>query len=51
MLEVNKYRRYADTCRKLSLDVGDLEMATAWTLLADDREEQLVLHTDGEPNR
>lgn len=45
MREVTEYRHYADVCRKLSLDVSDvtakrqlMEMATARTLLADERE-------------
>ena len=45
MREVTEYRHYADVCRKLSLDVNDatarrqlMEMATVWTLLADERE-------------
>ena len=47
MRKVTDYRRYADTCRKLSLDARDLEakrqlmeMASAWTLLANEREER-----------
>jgi len=48
MQEVIEFRRYADICRKLSLDVNDatakrqlMEMATVWTLLADEREEAI----------
>lgn len=48
MREVAEYRRYADTCRKLSLDMAEpdakrqlMEMATVWTLLADERENAL----------
>jgi hypothetical protein len=48
MKQVDEYRRYADICRKLSLDVNDavskrqlMEMAAVWTMLAIDREEQL----------
>jgi hypothetical protein len=45
---VEEYRRYAETCRKLSYEVADesskrqlLEMATVWALLASEREEEL----------
>ena len=48
MQEVSEYRRYADVCRKLSLDTADvtakrqlMEMATVWTLLADEREQAI----------
>jgi len=48
MREVTEYRHYADVCRKLSLGVDDatakrqlMEMATVWTLLADEREAAL----------
>ena len=48
MKQVGEYRRYADICRKLSLDMNDalskrqlMEMAAVWTILANDREEQL----------
>jgi len=48
MREVSEYRHYADVCRKLSLDMTDatakrqlMEMATVWTLLADEREEAI----------
>lgn len=48
MKQIDDYRRYADICRKLSLDVNDafskrqlMEMAAVWTILANDREEQL----------
>ena len=47
MQEVAEFRHYADICRKLSLDVSDatakrqlMEMATVWTLLADERERE-----------
>jgi hypothetical protein len=43
---VAEYRHYADVCRKLSLHASDpmakrqlMEMATVWTLLAGEREE------------
>ena len=48
MKEVEEYRHYAETCQKLSYEVADelskrqlLEMATVWTLLASEREEEL----------
>jgi hypothetical protein len=48
MKQVEEYRRYADICRKLSLDINDafskrqlMEMAAVWTILANDREEHL----------
>jgi len=48
MREVIEYRHYAEVCRKLSLDTADataklqlMEMATVWTLLADEREEAI----------
>ena len=48
MREVIEYRQYADMCRKLSLDAADatakrqlMEMATVWTLLADEREDAI----------
>jgi hypothetical protein len=49
MKEVAEYRRYAEICRKLSLDSGDpvakrhlMEMAAVWTMIAADREEQVA---------
>ena len=48
MREVIEYRHYAEVCRKLSLDVANatakrqlMEMATVWTLLADQREDAI----------
>jgi hypothetical protein len=48
MQEVSEYRRYAEICRRLSRAIGDgtgkrqlMEMATVWTLLADEREETI----------
>jgi hypothetical protein len=48
MKEVEEFRRYAETCRKLSYEVADasskrqlVEMATVWMLLANEREEEL----------
>ncbi len=44
MEEVAEFRRYAEICRKLSLDASDketkrqlAEMRTVWTLLAEER--------------
>ena len=48
MREVSEYRQYAEVCRKLSPDAADatakrqlMEMATVWTLLADEREKAI----------
>jgi hypothetical protein len=54
MREVAEYRRYADVCRKLTRELSSpeskrqlMEMATVWTLLADERERRLQSDPSG----
>ena len=48
MQEVDEYRTYAEDCRRMARTASNpddrrrlLEMATVWTLLAGEREEQI----------